>query len=226
MLQFPTEHEAWKKFVHQEMKAQLTDIQRLWKRLPQRPDDPWGFIGGVTDIDIGTLPPGTLGTGTLGTTNTTNTINTGGTNTLGTDTVNTGGTNTFATVGGSICSGCTSVPLQWSMNVSGITDNTCNICTLYNGAYTLTNVPGLCRWESPSQSICNGVGTPGTGARWVLFRFGLNWQLRAVGIGGAVLANWQLSQASFACMGVNVMPSLSTTTNCSNWPANITLNPG
>lgn len=204
MLQFPKEHEAWMKFVHQELKAQLTDIQRLWKRLPQRPDDPWGQVGGAPGVEIGTFP-GTLGTGTLGT-------------------VNTGGTNTFQTTAAS-CGSCTSVPAQWQFTAAGITNSLCVTCNIYNGTFILTKV-AACQWDSPNGTRCNGGASS---PLWRLSNSGGNWDLVLRTNHLAAEARYRLSDASFACLGTNVMPLITSdpgpNNQCASFPANITLHP-
>lgn len=230
MLQFPKEHEAWKKFVHAELKAQLTDIQRLWKRLPQRPDDPSTFIGGVTGIDIGTFDGtrGTINTGQTGGTNTFNTFNTGGTNTFNTGgTVNTGGTNTFATFALS-CGLCSSTPVRWKVTVAGITNGTCSQCSGYNGTFTLHHVGGsACQWKSTETVLCPSSGTSAV-ERFALSYSAIlvSWVVVIQGA-GVSLAEYRLASASFNCMGSNTLTRVGATSgNCATYPTTVLVQPG
>ncbi len=229
MIDIPEERVTRIKTLHAELKALKTDVQRLWKRMPQRFDTPWGELGSPLSV------PGSIGS--IGGTGGTNTQNTGGTNTFntgGTNTFNTGGTNTFNTqntfqTAGPACTGCTSVPAQWRFTVAGITNGTCTTCVgQYNGTFTLSKTTGSCQWRSPVEARCTpGLGD--TGIRWRLLQTGGNWELdmMVAGFGlGGVESRWRLPNASFNCLGNNTMPRVLANNNlCNNTPLTILINP-
>lgn len=145
--------------------------------------------------------------------------------------VNPIGTCCCSSVGGPCCE-CSSYPNQYTIAVSGVTNEFCTVCTSkFNTTFTLTKASGtVCKWLSPafasvSECVvwdppmywdlnCGGAAcTSGTTSAWCL----------------TLQANGELALYTqitvWSCLGTNVMSVVSFLPGCTTPPTSITLVP-
>ena len=133
------------------------------------------------------------------------------------------------------CAACATTPSQWSLTLSGITNNACSDCASFNATWVLDHAPGTggafgdvnCRWavstgicETPDGTLLGAIKLfrdTGTSLWWLTFGFS--------GIGNNAV--YVLSTGSFDCFTSNVMNRQSSETllKCSGWPATVTVTP-
>lgn len=117
--------------------------------------------------------------------------------------------------------------LEFTLTVSGVTNNFCAHCNNYNGTFTLTHDGGAnCSWRSDfSPAICPN-GTVNSVRQWVLtFTDALGWILDADSDGAEPTARYLLDVERLDCFGDNTFNLDSNTVSCSNWPATLTVSP-
>ena len=127
------------------------------------------------------------------------------------------------------CLYCVAAPNSWRLVVAGITNGTCSDCNNANGEFTLAFFqPVVCGWQvEPAFTFC-GLAQHGT------------WQLTEASFGAqdvfelslikgiadpAVVATYRVNRADWNCLGTNVMPLVSNSNHCNNYPATLTVVP-
>ncbi len=185
------------------------DIQRLWKRYPQFPQQ---FIGAYPhEIDV------------FGTSTSTSSSSTSSSSTSSSTSTTLTTTTTTATLDTTDeCGECSGGMAEcWEFSIAGITDLACSgNCSNLNGTFLLTHVSN-CRFDSDLFTSC--AGTP-NGARWTLNYHSSNDQWRLVPDFGDV-KSYRLAAASFDCLGPNVMNVFGGSTDCDDWPSSVTIEP-
>ncbi len=111
--------------------------------------------------------------------------------------------------------GCSEMPNKWSVSVAGVTTLSCfsGDCSWFNGTHILTHISSGV-WSEPAAVSCDSIGIVA-----VTLTCGDPYTLN---FGDAI---YQLAQASWACMGSNVMNKVGLSSACSNWPATVTVVP-
>ena len=119
-------------------------------------------------------------------------------------------------------------PLDWTFDVSGVTNGDCTLCDSYNGSITIRHHSG-CEWRrTPFVLTCPSTSSVTT-YNWRLVTTATHFELQAgtTLFGWGSYARYGLPFADFNCLGSNDMPLLATpNSQCNNWPASITINPG
>ena len=119
---------------------------------------------------------------------------------------------------------CSSYPLQYTLVLSGITDNTCtepHECAELNSTWTLTKVSGFCHW-----GVTTGLRLCGYEPTSIELRCNSvsgYWELDIQSNGS--YAQWRLIIASWSCLGSNTLSLFTSNNSCNNWPSSVTLNP-
>lgn len=128
--------------------------------------------------------------------------------------------------GGIACCDCDATPDQWTLPVSGITNDgnplpSCQTCSGYNSTWTLTRRPtDLCVWDS-------ATGPCTAGPAWILDCDATDWVLQTPTFNGQA-AIYKKSKATWNCLGSNTLNRISTSTligHCASWPATLTVTP-
>jgi len=114
------------------------------------------------------------------------------------------------------CCGCEASPLQWTFDVTGVTDAACVVCTLFNDTWIIT-YSSTCTWTADHAGIC----TPGT--PWTLACFDTVWRLSTSSFLGAA-AVYEIPVADWLCFGPNTLTKVQDHAACSTFPSTITLN--
>lgn len=170
-----------------------------------------------------TTPTGTTVTPTTGTT-------------TPTTTPTTGTTQTPSTIGHNVCVCCPDgAPRAYTITVSGVTNNQCIVCDVYNGTFILSHV-ALCTWKTPDATVCDtGFEQDQEGNAWtldLLDAFG-NCGPELSAVGGALYTPAEpfdcLGDTEFVLNGgiARCVPSNPPGFRncCDGWPSSITLSP-
>lgn len=136
------------------------------------------------------------------------------------------------------CEPCETMSECWEMTVAGVTDNTCTLCTNFNGTFTLRRQESCsdCRFTSDESfnsqrknafSVCTLAGI-----KWMMERLPSDltkWHLSITSATSICNAStyplYTLDNASFDCEGPNTFTFVSASSNECNWPATITVEP-
>ncbi len=131
---------------------------------------------------------------------------------------------------GEACGICEQTPRYWKFTIAGVTDGTCTDCNeVMNGSFTV-GWNGGCAFLATAFA---GAGCFGGGEQW---RFAYNpvgtgggftddtWSLSTTD-GATVIILYELAGASFNCLSANALAKISSSGECTNWPATVTLTP-
>jgi len=146
----------------------------------------------------------------------------------------------YRTVSGTTCGHCTVLPYQWQVTIAGLsspgTPHACTNCEGLNHSWTLTwqpnpkynsNINNLgdpdCLWDTgDAPGACdNTTYPPGLPSMWLIHSLQSDWVLKVVNSAqyGPVL------DASWNCLGKNVIGLNGGTGECLGWPASVTVYP-
>ena len=121
----------------------------------------------------------------------------------------------------------------WELTVAGVTSGECD-CTAVDGTYVLIRSASVACFAASANFTSeyfdvNFEACVSGAFSWRLFRNTVAevWRL-ALGEqsgSGLIIVEYQLSFASFICDDTNVFDFVSSTSECSDWPATLTLDP-
>uniref|UniRef100_A0A7C4LK61 Uncharacterized protein n=1 Tax=Schlesneria paludicola TaxID=360056 RepID=A0A7C4LK61_9PLAN len=117
------------------------------------------------------------------------------------------------------CPGCGTVPAQWRLTFSGLTNGLCASCDRLNTTFVLhfDGWPGYCRWSAPHEA-CAGGST----ALLELFLLPNELTLQITTSGGFTIYR---KQGPITCLGSNTLHLVLGAPHCGNWPATIDIEP-
>lgn len=223
-LQFPGRGSpSWFNAIEQAMHQDDVDIKRLWKNAPPVPNVnqgvPWMGPISPTSFSLPSTSPSSRSSRSSSSSSSSSLI--------------------CAPCGGAL-------PAQWTLTLSGISNNVCSACASLNATWVLDYAPGEpsnisgalpplanyqanCRW-SVITDICGTHATSGSGdyytGRIKLFvYFDNKFYLYIGGRGAASIAGAYIQPATFNCSGPNVMTRISASNDCNGMPSTITLSP-
>lgn len=128
-----------------------------------------------------------------------------------------------------LCCGCVAVPDEWTFSLAGVNGSyTCESfgtddCDEFNGTYTLVYFGGAsCIWSGVNGNTMASCSLTPTA---LLGCTATHWIMGIRASGDASIAFYELARASWNCLDENVMTLQSTPSQCSDWPATITVTP-
>lgn len=118
------------------------------------------------------------------------------------------------------CSECGTAPLQWTFDISGLTNGTCSSCSGLDGTHVLDYIgPSNCIWRKTGL-FCGVQGVT------IDLRFESgSWTLRFASPSlGTAFSTYQTSPVG-NCLTAKTLNFVAQNTLCNNWPSSITISP-
>lgn len=126
---------------------------------------------------------------------------------------------------GADCCGCDVSPVQWSFSMAGVGAGAAgSCCSGYNGHWILTytgTVAVPCAWTVVGHA---GVCTPGSPYTLTCDATNGVWRLTTSSPAGGA-AKWEISVASWDCLGPNTLTLVDPAEACIGWPDSVTITP-
>ena len=124
---------------------------------------------------------------------------------------------------------CWEIPRFWVVEISGVTNDSCSDCDVFNGTFILDYFNGLIAGSDDITTSCSGspftvdfvTGSEGypTPVFYIYLRFFYG------PTDSDSYAIYKSTLASINCLGVNTLPLDSNTGECQNWPSEVTIKP-